>query len=54
MSWYRGKYVVKRKNLWQMMDGSQNKKDCHFRVRNKDKADGTVVKFVSYSCALKN
>lgn len=41
MSWYRGHPVIKRRSLAQWMAGS--KKDYHFRVRNKDKADPTVV-----------
>lgn len=44
MSWYRGRYVTSRHTLAQWMTDS--KKDYHFRVRNKDKADPTVVSFV--------
>ena len=44
MSWYRGHPVIKRRSLAQWMAGS--KKDYHFRVRNKDKAEPTVVSFV--------
>lgn len=44
MSWYRGRYVTSRHTLAQWM--ADSKKDYHFRVRNKDKADPTVVNFV--------
>lgn len=44
MSWYRGRYVTSRRTLAQWM--AESKKDYHFRVRNKDKADPTVVNFV--------
>lgn len=44
MGWYRGRYVFKHKNLAQLMAESEN--DYHFRVRNKDQADKTVVGFV--------
>ena len=44
MSWYRGRYVTSRRTLAQWM--AESKKDYHFRVRNKDKADPTVVSFV--------
>lgn len=44
MSWYRGRYVTSKRTLAQWMTDS--KKDYHFRVRNKDKADPTVVSFV--------
>lgn len=43
MSWYRGRLVGKRDLAYYM---NESKKDYHFRVRNKDKADNTVVKFV--------
>ena len=41
MSWYRGRYVFSKRSLAQWM--AESKKDYHFRVRNKDKADPTVV-----------
>lgn len=44
MSWYRGHYVFSKRSLAQWM--AESKKDYHFRVRNKDKADPTVVSFV--------
>ena len=44
MSWYRGRYVFSKRSLAQWM--AESKKDYHFRVRNKDKADPTVVSFV--------
>lgn len=44
MGWYRGRYVTSRRTLAQWM--AESKKDYHFRVRNKDKADPTVVSFV--------
>ena len=44
MGWYRGRYVFTKRNLAQWM--ADSKKDYHFRVRNKDKADPTVVSFV--------
>ncbi|WP_323062611.1 hypothetical protein [Limosilactobacillus reuteri] len=44
MSWYRGRYVTSRHTLAQWMTDS--KKDYYFRVRNKDKAEPTVVSFV--------
>ena len=44
MGWYRGRYKLKRRSLVQWM--ADSKKDYHFRVRNKDEADPTVVSFV--------
>ena len=44
MGWYRGRYVFKQRNLTQWI--ADSKKDYHFRVRNKDKAEPTVVSFV--------
>lgn len=44
MGWYRGHPVIKRRSLAQWM--ADSKKDYHFRVRNKDEADPTVVSFV--------
>lgn len=44
MSWYRGHYVFSKRSLSQWM--AESKKDYHFRVKNKDKADPTVVSFV--------
>ena len=44
MSWYRGRYVTSRRTLAQWI--AESKKDYHFRVKNKDKADPTVVNFV--------
>ena len=44
MGWYRGRYVTSRRTLAQWM--AESKKDYHFRVRNKDKAEPTVVSFV--------
>lgn len=44
MGWYRGHPVINRRSLAQWM--AESKKDYHFRVRNKDKADPTVVSFV--------
>ena len=41
MSWYRGRYVFNNRNLAQWM--ATSKKDYHFRVRNKDQADKTVI-----------
>ena len=41
MSWYRGRYVFSKRSLAQWM--AESKKDYHFRVKNKDKADPTVV-----------
>ncbi len=50
MGWYRGRYVFSRRSLAQMM--AEHKKDYHFRVRNKDQADKTVISFV-YSDQVK-
>lgn len=44
MGWYRGHPVIKRRSLAQWM--ADSKKDYHFRVRNKDEADPTVVSFM--------
>ena len=44
MGWYRGRYVFSRRSLAQMM--AESKTDYHFRVRNKDQADKTVISFV--------
>ena len=44
MGWYRGRYKLKRRSLVQWM--ADSKKDYHFRVRNKNKAEPTVVSFV--------
>ena len=44
LSWYRGHYVFSKRSLAQWM--AESKKDYHFRVKNKDKADPTVVSFV--------
>ena len=44
MSWYRGHYVFSKRSLTQWM--ADSKKDYHFRVRNKNKAEPTVVSFV--------
>lgn len=44
MGWYRGHPVINRRSLAQWM--ADSKKDYHFRVRNKDEADPTVVSFV--------
>ena len=44
MSWYRGRYVFNKRSLAPWM--ADSRKDYHFRVRNKDKADPTVVNFV--------
>lgn len=47
MGWYKGTYRFSRRSLAQLLAMSnENKKDYYFRVRNKDKADQTVVKFV--------
>ena len=47
MGWYRGTYHFSRHSLAQLLAMSEeNKKDYSFRVRNKDKADPTVVSFV--------
>ena len=44
MSWYRGRYVVGKRSLMDMF--AESKKDYYFRVRNKDKADASVIDFV--------
>ena len=44
MGWYRGHPVINRRSLAQWM--ADSKKDYHFRVRNKNKAEPTVVSFV--------
>ena len=44
LGWYRGRYVFSKRSLAQWM--AESKKDYHFRVKNKDKADPTVVSFV--------
>lgn len=44
MSWYRGRWTTSKRSLMEMMAAS--KKDYHFRVRNKDKVDTSVVDFV--------
>ena len=47
MCWYKGTYRFSRRSLAQLLTmNNENKKDYYFRVRNKDKADPTVVKFV--------
>lgn len=47
MAWYKGTYRFSRRSLAQLLAMSEeNKKDHYFRVRNKDKADPTVVNFV--------
>ena len=47
MGWYRGTYHFSRHSLAKLLAMSEeNKKDHYFRVRNKDKADPTVVSFV--------
>lgn len=55
MSWYRGRWVNNRPalnsrtiNMWM----AESKKDYHFRVRNKEQADKTVISFV-YSDQVK-
>ena len=44
MGWYRGHPVINRRSLAQWM--ADSKKDYHFRVRNKNKAEPTIVSFV--------
>lgn len=44
MGWYRGSYRIGKRSLMERMN--ESKKDYLFRVRNKDKADATVVAFV--------
>lgn len=44
MGWYRGRLTMTKRNLAQWM--AESKRDYHFRVRNKDKADHTVISFV--------
>ena len=44
LGWYRGRYVFSKRSLAQWM--AESKKDYHFRVRNKDQAETSVVKFV--------
>lgn len=44
ISWYRGRYVWHSLNLADWM--TKSKRDYHFRVRNKDRAEPTVVNFV--------
>lgn len=44
MSWYRGRYVVGKRSIMDMF--AESKKDYYFRVRNKDKADASVIDFV--------
>ena len=47
MVWYKGTYRFPKHSLAQLLAMSkENKKDHYFRVRNKDKADPTVVSFV--------
>lgn len=47
MGWHKGTYRFSRRSLAQLLTMSnENKKDYYFRVRNKDKADPTVIKFV--------
>ena len=41
MSWYRGRYVVGKRSIMDMF--AESKKDYYFRVRNKDKADASVI-----------
>lgn len=50
MNWYRGRYVFTKRNLAQWF--ADSKKDYHFRVRNKDQAEPTVISFV-YSDQVK-
>lgn len=50
MGWYRGHYVFEHKSLEQLV--AEHKKDYHFRVRNKDQVNKTVISFV-YSDQVK-
>lgn len=50
MGWYRGHFTFGRRSLLDLL--AESKKDYHFRVRNKDQADKTVVSFV-YSDLVK-
>ena len=44
MSWYRGRWTTSKRSLMDWM--AEGKKDYYFRVRNKDKADASVIDFV--------
>ena len=44
MSWYRGRWTTSKRSLMDWM--AESKKDYYFRVRNKDKADASVINFV--------
>lgn len=44
MSWYRGRWITSKRSLMDWM--AESKKDYYFRVRNKDKADESVIDFV--------
>ena len=44
MSWYRGRLTTSKRSLMDWM--AESKKDYYFRVRNKDKADASVINFV--------
>lgn len=54
MGWYKGRYVMSPRNLSQWFDASRHKKDNYFRIRNRDKADASVVKFVYSPNVIKN
>lgn len=43
MSWYRGRWTTGKRSLMDWM--AESKKDYHFRVRNKNKADTSVITF---------
>lgn len=45
---------MSKRTLAQWFDASRNKKDNYFRIRNRDKADENVVKFVYSPRVIKN
>lgn len=52
MSWYRGQFTHGRRSIMDLYE--ESKKDYHFRPRNKDQADPTVVSFVYSDQVIKD
>ncbi len=54
MGWYKGRYVMNQRTLMQWFDANRHKKDNYFRIRNRDKADVSVIDFVYSPSVIKN
>ncbi len=54
MGWYKGRYVFSQRSLSTWFDASNRKKDNYFRIRNRDQAEASVVKFVYSPNVIKN